>query len=75
MRIANEFTVYYETSTKILQGKGAWGEKDGIPDSDGICRYQPFEVAFSKWVTCYFTDTYQEAVDFITNNELIFPEE
>jgi hypothetical protein len=74
-RIDNEYIVYYETTTKILQGKGLWGEKDGIEDSDGICRYKGFNVSFAYTVTVFASDSYQECVDYIIDNELIFPEE
>jgi hypothetical protein len=73
-RLANTYTVYFDTDTKVLQGQGTWGEKDGIPDSDGISRLKNLQVAFSSTVTTYFSEDYDLCEHYIDSLNLIFPE-
>lgn len=72
-----EYIVYYDTDTKIVQGKnsGIWGEKDGVPDSDGISRLRGYEVHFGVGIMVYPTDDYSAAAQYIVDNNLIIPEE
>ena len=73
-KIDNTYTVYYDTVSKELQGQGTWGEKDGTPDSDGICQLKGLQVSFASSVTVYHTDTYSDAETYIEDNNLNFPE-